>query len=64
MLALKKEDKTIFVVCGAIFVYECHDAFAFVVDTMFEMSAKAKREDVLIVSVYRIMNAKFVLNHI
>ena len=57
--ALKREDGTICVACEAIVFSECHDVYAFVVDVMFKMEPKTKREDVLIVSADGIMNEHF-----
>ena len=46
---LKRDDLTICVGCEAIILAEAHDAYTWVVNSMFEMAPAAKKENVLIV---------------
>ena len=57
---LKRDDDTICVGCEAITVAEAHDAYTWVVNSMYEMAPAAKKEDVLIVSADGALNQKFV----
>mmetsp|Transcript_22195 Transcript_22195/g.33814 ORF Transcript_22195/g.33814 Transcript_22195/m.33814 type:complete len:1088 (-) Transcript_22195:54-3317(-) len=58
--ALMREDGTICVACEAIAISECHDAYIFVVDSMYEMAPNARRDEVLIVSADGVMGEKFI----
>ena len=56
----KREDGTICVTCESIVLQESHDAYIFVIDSMYEMAPLCSRDDVRIVSADGIMDETFV----
>ena len=62
--SLKREDKTICVACESLIISECHDAYKFVVNSMFEMAPNAKKEDVYIISADGILDQSFISNEL
>ena len=50
--------------CESLIISECHDAYKFVVNSMFEMAPKALRENVYIVSADGILDQSFIRNEL
>ena len=62
--ALMREDRSICIACEAIAISECHDAYKYIVNSMFDMAPNACRKDVLIVAADGIMDNNFVRNEL